>query len=202
MIDIKSVIAKNISELRTKNGMTQLELADRLHYSDKAVSKWERGESVPEISTLKAISELFGVTLDYLTSEEHDEGEWESRHPAPACKNGARKSAVTAICVLGVWLISTLAYIIIDIFLPSASFHWLCFIYAVPASALVWLIFNSIYFNRRYNYPIVSLLMWGCLSSLHLSLFCMGLVAYQVYFVGAVGQVAIILWSLIRPKRK
>ena len=66
MTDIKATIAKNITELRTARGMTQLELAEQLHYSDKAVSKWERGESVPEISTLKLIADLFGVTTDYL----------------------------------------------------------------------------------------------------------------------------------------
>ncbi len=94
MTDIKSVIAKNISELRIKNGMTQLELAESLQYSDKAVSKWERGESVPEIATLKAIAELFEVTLDFLVSEHEN---CESAHSTPARKNGAKKSTMSAI---------------------------------------------------------------------------------------------------------
>ena len=61
MSDIKFVIAKNIYELRVAKGMTQLELAEELHYSDKAVSKWEKGDSLPEITTLIAIAEIFGV---------------------------------------------------------------------------------------------------------------------------------------------
>ena len=69
--DIRSVIAANITALRTSSGMTQLDLAEKLHYSDKAVSKWERGESVPEIGTLTAIADLFGVPLDYLVRSEH-----------------------------------------------------------------------------------------------------------------------------------
>lgn len=73
MEDIRSVIAANITALRTSSGMTQLDLAEKLHYSDKAVSKWERGESVPEIGTLTAIADLFGVPLDYLVRSEHEE---------------------------------------------------------------------------------------------------------------------------------
>ena len=73
MNDIKAIIAKNITDLRLAKGLTQLELAEQLHYSDKAVSKWERGESVPEISTLMAIADLFGVTLDHLVNEHSPE---------------------------------------------------------------------------------------------------------------------------------
>lgn len=68
---MKQIISLNLSELRRERGMTQLELAEKLNYSDKAVSKWERGESIPDILVLKSIADLFGVTVDYLISEEH-----------------------------------------------------------------------------------------------------------------------------------
>ena len=71
MEELKLIIAKNIAELRKKNGMTQAEFAEKLNYSDKAISKWERGESVPDIATLKQIAEMFGVTIDYLLEEDH-----------------------------------------------------------------------------------------------------------------------------------
>ena len=71
MQDLKPVIAKNIADLRVAHGFTQLELAEKLNYSDKAVSKWERGESLPDVTVLKQISDLFGVTLDYLVNKEH-----------------------------------------------------------------------------------------------------------------------------------
>ena len=64
--DIKIVIAKNIADLRLANGMTQLELAERINYSDKAVSKWERAESMPDIAVLTEIADLFQVSLDDL----------------------------------------------------------------------------------------------------------------------------------------
>ena len=73
MDDIKNIVAKNITDLRILNNMTQSELGEKLNYSDKTVSKWERGESSPDISVLVQIAEIFGVTLDYLVSSENIE---------------------------------------------------------------------------------------------------------------------------------
>ena len=64
MNDIKDTIAKNLTELRTRAGFTQLQLAEKLNYSDKAVSKWERGEAVPDLRVLVKLSEIYGVTVD------------------------------------------------------------------------------------------------------------------------------------------
>jgi len=68
MDELKIVFASNLIKLRTRAGMTQAELGEKLHYSDKSVSKWERGESVPDAYVLKCIAELFGVSVDYLIS--------------------------------------------------------------------------------------------------------------------------------------
>ena len=72
MNDIKDIFAKNLSKLRQASGMTQLELGERLNYSDKTVSKWERGESIPDAGMLKQIADEFGVSVDYLLEAEHD----------------------------------------------------------------------------------------------------------------------------------
>ena len=72
MENLKLIIAKNITELRRAASMTQLDLAQKLNYSDKAVSKWERAESVPDISVLKSVAELFGVKVDNLITDHDD----------------------------------------------------------------------------------------------------------------------------------
>ena len=86
--------------------MTQLDLAEKLHYSDKAVSKWERGESVPEIGTLTAIADLFGVPLDYLVRSEHEEPaaavEQQPAAPVPDHKKKNR-ALIAGMSVLLVW---------------------------------------------------------------------------------------------------
>lgn len=71
MEDLKRIIADNIAELRKAVPLTQAELAEKLNYSDKAVSKWERGESIPDVIVLKQIAGIFGVSVDYLLEEVH-----------------------------------------------------------------------------------------------------------------------------------
>ena len=69
MSDLKIIIARNLVELRKRNKYTQQDLAEILQYSDKAISKWEKGDSLPDIEVLYQICKLYGVTLDYLTHE-------------------------------------------------------------------------------------------------------------------------------------
>ena len=76
-----------VAELRREKGMTQKELAERLFVSDKAVSKWERGLSLPDISLLQPMADIFGVSVTELLGGEHrkarefstSEEEWWSR---------------------------------------------------------------------------------------------------------------------------
>ena len=58
MKDVRQIIAENLIELRKVNKLTQLELAEKLNYSDKAISKWERGESLPDVEILCQIADL------------------------------------------------------------------------------------------------------------------------------------------------
>ena len=66
MDELKLIFASNLIRLRTAAGMTQAELGEQLNYSDKSISKWERGEAIPDAAVLKRMSEIFGVTVDYL----------------------------------------------------------------------------------------------------------------------------------------
>lgn len=201
MTDIKATIAKNITELRTSRGMTQLELAEQLHYSDKAVSKWERGESVPEISTLKAIADLFGVTLDYLVQEEHGTSDTDS---IPEAKRKKRnRSVITAMSVILVWFLALFSFVVIDIVPVEISTHWLSFLYALAVSLIVWLVFNSVWFNRRFNYVIISLFVWSLLACVHVTFLVYGKNIWQIFLLGIPAQLVILLWSRLRsPKKK
>ena len=63
---IRENLSKNLTALRKAQGLTQTELGEKLTYSDKSVSKWERGDGLPDIVTLEKLAELFGVTVDAL----------------------------------------------------------------------------------------------------------------------------------------
>lgn len=203
MEDLKPIIAKNITELRTAKGMTQLELAEKLHYSDKAVSKWERGDSVPEIGTLKAVAELFEVSIDYLVNSEHS-GETKGKSGKDVSDGGKlrNRAIITGICILSVCLAAVFAYVLIDIISSKITWHWIFFADAVPLALIVWLIFNSVWFNRRRNYLIISLLVWSLLTVIHLTFLVFGIDVSPVYLLGIPAQIIIIMWSKISFKGK
>ena len=202
MEDIKSIIAENIVQLRKRKGMTQIELAERLNYSDKAVSKWERGESVPDIGVLKTVADLFGVTVDYLITAEH-ENEAEAVTETPIDDEGARikrrrkRIMITGMSVMLVWLVALLVFIPLDVIYNDIVWHFLAFAYAVPVSMLVWLVFNATWFDRRKNFLIISLMVWTLIASIYLTVLALGYNIWQLYLLGIPGQLIIILWSKI-----
>ena len=199
-MELKQIIADNVSALRRDAGMTQAELAEKLNYTDKAVSKWERGESCPDITVLKSISEFFGVTVDYLITEEHEKG---TEVPEPITKRRfGNHISITFISILLVWLVATFTFVLIDLISANATCHWLSFVYAVPVSMIVWLVFNSIWFSARRNFLIISLLMWTILISLFLSLIPAGFNIWQIFILGIPGQAIIFLWSRIKGRPK
>lgn len=204
--NLKSVIAANIIELRRKHNLTQLDLAEKLNYTDKAISKWERGESLPDITVLKTIADMFGVTVDYLLQASHEEVE---EKPDPIAEEHSRARAkrargfITGMSVLLVWLAATVLFIILDMIPLPIYGHWLVFLSAVPVSCIVWLVMNSIWFNRRRNYLIISLLMWSALVLTYLIVLCYAdYHIWQVFLMGIPGQAIIIMWSNINKGKK
>lgn len=200
MNDLKPIIAKNIIELRTAARMTQIELAEKLNYTDKAVSKWERGESVPDVSVLLRIAELFGVTLDYLVHP-HERKRTISELATEKVRN---RGLITGIGIVLVWLVATALYVSTDIASVPYIYRWLVFVWAVPVSAVVWLILNSIWFNKKINYIIISLLVWSALASVYLTLLVYGIDVFNIwvlFILGIPAQIIILLWSGIKRRK-
>lgn len=196
MEELRSTIAKNISSLRQASGMTQAELAQKLNYSDKAVSKWERAESIPDVSVLRDIAILFGVTVDYLLTLDHVAALPETSLPEKL--NTRNHSFITAMSVVLVWLVATFLFVLIELLPYPATNHWMVFVYSVPISIVVWLVFNSIWFNARRNFLIISLLMWTTLASIHISFLPFQHNVWLIFVTGIPGQIIILLWSKIR----
>ena len=162
MEDLKFITAANIISLRTKAGMTQAQLAELLNYSDKSVSKWERAEAVPDAYVLKHMSEIFGVSVDYLLSSHND---WEPISQKQ--KRRYRSEIIVLISMAGIW---TLAFFIFIIGWILGHVLWLVFIYAVPISLITLLVFNSVWENGKRNYYIVSTLVASIFVMVYLTL--------------------------------
>ena len=162
MEDLKFITAANIISLRTKAGMTQAQLAELLNYSDKSVSKWERAEAVPDAYVLKHMSEIFGVSVDYLLSSHND---WEPISQKQ--KRRYRSEIIVLISMAGIW---TLAFFIFIIGWILGHMLWLVFIYAVPISLITLLVFNSVWENGKRNYYIVATLVASIFVMVYLTL--------------------------------
>lgn len=200
MEDLKLIIAKNITELRRSCNYTQAELAEKLNYSDKAVSKWERGESIPDITVLKSIADIFEVKVDYLLNTEHDNCKDEIKQTTKRKLNN--RIMITGISILLVWLIATFVFVNIDIVVSGRKAHWLAFVYAVPLSMIVWLVLNSVWFKQHRNFLIISLLMWTFLIAVFLTFIAIHDYYWQIFLIGIPAQAIIWFWSGIKSRSK
>jgi transcriptional regulator with XRE-family HTH domain len=158
MENLKDIVSKNIIYLRTNNKMTQLELGEALNYSDKAVSKWERGEAVPDAYVLKKLSTIFNVTVDYLLNK-HDEKELKAVAP-----HRFDRRIISLISFLGTW---TLAIIIFAVFWFLGSLQWLVLIYALPVSLVVMIVLTAVWGKAKTNFYNISFTIWSVLAAIY-----------------------------------
>ena len=170
MNDIKAVFAKNLSELRQAAGMTQLELGDALHYSDKTVSKWERGESIPDAGMLKQIGDVFGVSVDYLLEEEHGATAKPAEAPSETPEDIYRNHrTIRYIVIAGIWLLSAAILVLCWVF--TQHIYWLIPVWTLPVSFLVSIVFTSLWSRHkgRNNYIFISLFILSILTAVYLT---------------------------------
>lgn len=160
VIDLKEIIAKNIIKYRKQLGLTQLELAEKLNYSDKTLSKWERAESMPDIITLKQLADLFEISVDILISEENTVTNFT---PLPKKKKGITRKNIISISLISiamVWLVALIAFMFIEALQINFNDKWLIFIYAIPVSAIILVVYSGIWGNNVYHFITTSLLVW------------------------------------------
>lgn len=199
---LKRQIGANIAAYRKRAGLTQAGLAEKLNYSDKAVSKWERGESVPDVLTLVQLANQFGITVNDLLADPNElpgnPGKLEkamTQVSEKALKRKANKSVILGLSTTLVWFVALLVFVILSSIEFLDPYSWLIFFYAVPANAIVLLSLRSAWRDFRWNRALISVIVWGSLVSLHVSLLVFfGLNLWKLYLLGIPGQVAIFLW--------
>ena len=203
---LKLQIGMNIGAYRKRNRLTQAALAEKLNYSDKAVSKWERGESMPDAITLVQISELFGITVNDLLVDPNalpeNPGTVErvmGKAVEKTLKRKADKSIILRLCSLLVWSLALLSFVIISSL--DLPYSWMAFIYAIPVDAVVLLSMRSAWKDFRWNQTLISAIVWGAILSLYFSLlvFC-NLNIWKLFLLGVPGQIAVFLWFRLYRK--
>ncbi len=206
---LKGRIGANIASYRKRANLTQAGLAEKLNYSDKAVSKWERGESIPDVLTLIQMAEQFDITVnDLLVDPEAlpgNPGRLEkamSQVSEKALKRSANKNVILALSSTLVWFVALLVFVLISSF--DIPYSWVAFLYAVPVNAVVLLSLRSAWRDYRWNRGLLSVIMWGCLVSLQVSLsIFLGFHMWKIYLLGIPGELAIFLWfRLFTPMKE
>ncbi len=186
---LKTQIGNNIAAYRKMCGLTQAELADKLNYSDKAVSKWERGESVPDVITLAQLAEQFGISVGELING----GEIVAVRKADKPRKRVNKTVIQMLVSLLVWFVALFIYVVLSSMeIPNS---WIGFFYAVPANAIVLLSLRSAWRRFSLNHLLVSMIMWGCLIGFYATMLIFtGYSLWKLFLLGILGQVAISLW--------
>ena len=188
-MELSRRISLNISYYRKQTGLTQSELAGLINYSDKSVSKWEHAAGVPGIHVLVMMSELFGVTVNDLISEN-------TPLPLPDKSLRAKRRVVTCLqLVVVVWLAATAIFACLMLVAETVRYPWLTFVIAVPASCVVWITFSALWWGPLARLLSVSALAWTTAVCVFLYMLDNSF-AFLIFAVCAVGQILVLLWYI------
>ncbi|MBQ6714600.1 MAG: helix-turn-helix transcriptional regulator [Clostridia bacterium] len=186
---LKENFSHNLACYRRRAGLTQLELAEKLNYSDKSVSKWERGEGLPDLLVVATIAELFGMTIDDMI------GDKEVKKPLLH----RNKIIITILSVGLVLLLAAVLFFVFELTLKSYP-TWHMFVYALSAASIVNLVLGCCWWSKLYQFISVSLLIWIIPASVFVivSTFYMLPKLNLIFIISGVLQIMTILWFLMK----
>ena len=198
--EINSRIAKNLIFYRKKANLTQAELAQKINYSDKSVSKWESGAGVPDVYILLELSALYGVSVDELV------GKTEKKDYDKVAKTN--QNLIILLSSSLVWLVATIGFVLFEMFASDKAW-WLAFVYAVVANAVVTIVFSMIWKRRLFCFISVSVLIWSALTAVFLTAIKI-LASYGkptdgvwlLFILGVPLQVLETIWGFFRASKK
>ena len=190
MRDIHPIISENLVFLRKSNKMTQSQLAERIGYSDKAVSRWETGDALPDINVLYELCDFYGVTLDALATK----GGVSDQSPVKMRSSIRYGIATGCLAVMFVWLIATITFIYIQA--RSSESFWQAFIWAIPCSCVVVELVNRRYRNSVVMLAASSLFIWSFLTALYLQFLTYNF--WLIFIAGIPLQAICIMWFVMK----
>lgn len=193
--ELQNLLPQNLIRFRKANKLTQLELAEKLNYSDKAISKWERGDGYPDIFVLNQLAEIYNISLnDFFV--EHKTTPTRIEKIKISLKN---KTVITMLSFTLVWFIACLAFTLLELLSPN-TLNWLVFLYAIPISTLVVYIFTNVWGNNWLKFLFITIFCWTLILSVYLTFKLDNL--WLLFICCGSFQILIILWFWLRYDRK
>ena len=194
MKDLNKVVANNLIKYRLLFNLTQKELAKKINYSDKSVSKWERGDSLPDLAVLVKLCEIYNVEINVFLNENTEDQKIELPE-----KFYRKKHFLISILSAGlVWFVATIIFVALFMTKSTESFAWLSFVGAVPASSIVLLVFSELWGNNLSNIIFTSIINWGSIVFVCL-IFSINKL-WTLCFIGVILEILIILWFMFKNK--
>lgn len=189
---LREYFARNLAYYRKALGLTQIELAEKLNYSDKSVSKWERGDGLPDLAVTVQIAEIFGLSVNDLVAEK----------PRRKLMTTRNKIIITLLSMGVAWLVATVLFFLCEIIFPEVSVWWLFYIYAIPISAVVGIVFSCIWWKKIHIFAAISTLIWSVALCVMLTVSVAASVSKisLIFIVAAVVQILAVLWFLIKKQ--
>ncbi|MCR5553858.1 MAG: helix-turn-helix domain-containing protein [bacterium] len=194
MENLNIIIGNNIKTLRKANKLTQFELSEKLNYSNKAISRWESGEVIPDVETLNKICDIFNIPLTQIFDENLTSTKATKRYRAQL----GNKLAITLLSMLLVWFIATISFVYIG--LITTNYYWQFFVAAVPVTCIVGIVFNSIWGKRMFNIVFITVFIWSMLAFLYILFLQYNI--WPIFFIGIPLQIGVILSANIRKVPK
>lgn len=194
MESLRKIIGSNLAELRKERKITQLELAEMFGYTDKAISKWEKGDTLPDVETLYQLASFYGVTIDYLTNDIPLEEKEIITNPTKQTNIKANRISIVLLSISLVWMLATICFVWIMVF--NSVNYYQVFIYAIPLTAIVLILFNKTWGKRKYNFYIYTLFLWSLISSIYVGFLQYNL--WPLFLLGVPSQILIFLWSRMK----
>ena len=183
---LKQNLANSLGYYRKQLGLTQTELAEKLNYSDKSISKWERGDGLPDLMVTAQIAEIFGLTLNDMIAEK----------PRRRLMTTRNKIIITLLSIGVAWLVATVFFFLFEIIFPTVNTWWLFYIYAIPVSAIVGIVFSCIWWKKIHIFAAISTLIWSISLCIMLTVNVHKI--SLIFIVAAVVQILTILWFCIK----
>ena len=196
--ELKLISASNIIKLRSGAGLTQAELGEKLNYSDKTISKWERGEAIPDAYVLTQMAEIFGVTVDYLLSS-HDAWESPEQQESRQEEAGYSVNMIIAISVLGVWTMALTIFVLLWLF---DIILWETFVVALPVSILTYMVLICVFRRRRHLQFVIAAFVLSLFILLYFTLPMQK--PWQLFLIAIPAEIIVFLSCNIRhrPRKK
>ena len=194
MENVKEIIADNLVALRKSRRMTQQELAEKLNYSDKAISRWEHAETLPDIETLCKICEIYGVKFEYLLQKEQAPI---NKNPYVIKRDAPKKTAIILISIVCVWLATLIAFTYSNWILKISC--WQLFIWAIPVSSVTWQIYNRLWGNKVLGIIIASITSWTLILAIYISMLQYNI--WMIFIIGVPIQFIILLSAALKKTK-